>query len=445
MNERYNNLVQLVHTLQQDINEMGPAQIQKIYSSRLHICFCLRFRGQTKYLLMGRGTVACGIEWSTRNINASERLRDRFLELLRNWLSGRRIHKVETFYQENGLIIHFNGEIKQAELFVLWAKSKLHFALRKDAHDLQPKESFVPWLNASIQRGDNAYGHQEIKKLYEDSFKQNEITFTNIESDIPQSATEKKQVTRKSKFLKRKIENIANDISRLSNLISLQEKVSALEEHEVQEDIYLYGEYKLKIKKGLNFYQKRDFIFQKIKSFRVAKVILEKRLVEAKKESFTFIDSPIVNQGRQFAVMPEWKSSKGSKKVLSGDDNVPFDQYQISDGTVIAHGKNATANDWLRSKWSRKEDYWFHLENKTSGHVFVRLSSRSFDQEFLSVIASLLASSESRMIGAEIDLIYTQVKNIKGIKGQPGAVTMKKTKQVRLVYRADWKEIIAKL
>jgi uncharacterized protein YcbK (DUF882 family) len=59
----------------------------------------------------------------------------------------------------------------------------------------------------------------------------------------------------------------------------------------------------------------------------------------------------------------------------------------------------------------------------------------------LAAIASLLRDY-SRLEIREIPVLYSQLKNVKGMKGVKGEVIIKKPKHLRCLY-IDWKEIIS--
>lgn len=446
MNEAYTKLSSVVQTIQETINDLGPGQIQKIFSSRTQICLVLRFPGQTKYFLIGRGGSACGASFVDKNIDSQERLKDRFLDLMRNWLAGRRIYEVKSFFQGQGIHFKYNGEVSGASFFALWAKGKLHFAITRPMTSEFEAQSLVPWHNPHLQKAHLALSDEQVVELYENNIKANETQFSVLELDQQMAPTDRKAMKRKDKFYRRKVERINEDLEKIDQLIALQEKIKEINPDEIEEDHFQYGSHKLKMKKGLSFYQKRDYIFQKIKDYKVAKKILEKRLSLALEDLNHKDRLESVVQKNQKAFMPEWVQEKKEQKDKA-DPQAPdsIDRYMLSDGSVICHGKEARANEWLRSKWAKKEDYWFHLSDRSSGHAYLRSNQTNLSETIMSVIGSMLAQQNLSVSHGDVQLVYTQAKNIKGIKGRPGSVTMKKTKQITLQYRQNWKEIIANL
>ena len=101
---------------------------------------------------------------------------------------------------------------------------------------------------------------------------------------------------------------------------------------------------------------------------------------------------------------------------------------------------DAQSNDWLRTQGA-KDHYWFHIENYPGAHCLIKTDDLSqLTGEDLSAIASMLRDY-SRLEITEIPVIYSQLKNVKGLKGGQGKVLIKKPKYLRSSY-IKWKEII---
>jgi hypothetical protein len=83
------------------------------------------------------------------------------------------------------------------------------------------------------------------------------------------------------------------------------------------------------------------------------------------------------------------------------------------------------------------------LEGHKSGHLIIK-GKINFDENLFSLIGSLIRDYSNIEIN-EIPLIYTQVKNIKGLKGKSGTVTYSKEKYLRVIYQKIWSEFIFKI
>lgn len=169
--------------------------------------------------------------------------------------------------------------------------------------------------------------------------------------------------------------------------------------------------------------------------------MLEKRLEEVKKEKKEF-EKKGDNKGILSikTIDPVWAIKKETSPLKS-EFNVDF--FETPEGLRLAIGKDAQANDYLRTKWAGKEDLWFHLEGHKSGHLIVK-GKINFDEKIFSLMGSLIRDYSNIEID-EIPLIYTQVKNIKGLKGKSGTVTYSKEKYLRVIYQKNWSEFIFKI
>ena len=133
-----------------------------------------------------------------------------------------------------------------------------------------------------------------------------------------------------------------------------------------------------------------------------------------------------------------WKSLKNKTEVTKSAEK----SYEIHDfgNLSLGIGLSSNGNDQLRSDWAKKSDYWFHLDGDKSPHIIIKLKDLSLTENVFIVVASAMISY-SKMDYREANLIYTQVKNLKGVKGASGKVTYKKEKRIRVLYNKDWKNI----
>ena len=109
----------------------------------------------------------------------------------------------------------------------------------------------------------------------------------------------------------------------------------------------------------------------------------------------------------------------------------------------MAVGLNASGNDRMRKEWAGKDDWWIHATHGVSPHVIVKLKSSIasvIDPEILRLAGSCLAEYMNDRI--EVDLIYTKVNMLKGVKGTPGKVTYKSEKHFRVYVDKNWKNLI---
>ena len=133
-----------------------------------------------------------------------------------------------------------------------------------------------------------------------------------------------------------------------------------------------------------------------------------------------------------------WQTGTSSNKVKSGNEyNVKEFKIKNISGAIAL---DAESNDWLRSQGS-KDHYWFHIENYPGSHCLLKTDDISkLSGDDLSAIASMIRDYSRLEIGA-IPVIYSQLKNVKGLKGAQGKVLIKKPRYLRCNYIA-WTEII---
>ena len=197
---------------------------------------------------------------------------------------------------------------------------------------------------------------------------------------------------------------------------------------------------KFKFSRKLNEYQKRNQVYQKIEGFKIGKAILEKRLADLEIEKRKWLEGNVAPKlETKKIIMPVWAQQSTKTKVSSP---VALDNFKTDTGLKVAIGKDVNANDYLRNKWASKEDYWFHLEGLKSPHLIIKCSDTSLIP--FPEIGSIIRDYGKYDI-SEIPLVYTQVKNLKGLKGKSGSVTFKKAKYIRVEYQRNWPEKIIRI
>ena len=421
-------------------------QVQKLYSTPHLICIILRLKGKTKYLYLGRGNHFEGIWEHSAPPPSGFRIRDRFLEYLRKYLVGAKIGSLFLCPNDRILIIPYFKNNDQNFLGLFYKGRTLYFLnLFKEG---EKNRLFRSWI-----------GHQEdFEKSCQEMdivglFEPLEIGQADLEKEGPESFVLEyfqklnKDLERisfsgkKKKFFERKEKKIEKDLEKLKTGQGVKDFLN--------NPNFLIGEkkeitisgIKFKFGKGLNEFKRRGLIFDKLKDFKKAEVLLEKRLQETKKERIEF-EKKGEEKGIEGinVIEPFWSKIK-EVSALKPEYNVDF--FETKDGLKLAIGKDVKANDYLRSKWANKEDFWFHLEGQKSGHLIVK-GDLKFDEELFSRLGSLIRDY-SKLEITEISLIYTQVKNIKGLKGKSGTVTHTKAKYLRVKYQRNWPEFILKI
>ncbi len=117
--------------------------------------------------------------------------------------------------------------------------------------------------------------------------------------------------------------------------------------------------------------------------------------------------------------------------------------FTIPEGYLIYMGKDKYENEEL-IKYAWKEDIWFHVDDFSSAHVYLRLNEEfvSFNQipkEVLEKCAQLTkANSIEGCKKAEVDVIYTPAHNLKKTHDMDvGTVSYHNKKMVMTIERVE--------
>ena len=98
-------------------------------------------------------------------------------------------------------------------------------------------------------------------------------------------------------------------------------------------------------------------------------------------------------------------------------------------GQKVYIGRNNKQNDFIVSKLSKDEDYWFHTHNCAGSHVLLKCSEPS--EELIFECAKLAKEYSSAKLSSKVGVIYTKRKNLKKPPKSPlGYVTYKDEKEI---------------
>jgi len=405
----------------------------------------MRLPGKTLFFYLGRGQKYEGLFIGKKPVPSKYRIRDRFIEFCRKYLQGGIVHKVETKLNDRILNIHFTKREFHYDFTCFWKGRELYFSLL-ETHN-ESKRVFCSWIGwqniydettvESIYQkigAGNVKSEKEAKGLFDE-----ENYFNEMEKNVDVHSFPK----RKKKFFQRKLINIENDLIKVKKWKCLKQEIE-----DPDFSIHMDFEFKLqglkfKIDVNVNEFKRRDIFYKKIKAFRNAEELLEKRLSTTRIEFRKWADGDVfIVKGLGKTVEPVWKSRKKSDRIdqVSG---VNKKIYSIGSGLQMAIGLDSSSNDWLRKNWASKEDFWFHIDGDRSAHVFLKNPDLvTVEHNLLQLIGSAIKSF-SQFSGKQIPLVYTQVKNVKGVKGAAGKVKFKKEKRIDVYFDEDWKERIS--
>ena len=413
---------------------LSQGQIQKLYSTAYYISLSVRAPGKTWHLFFGRGSSYEGLWLYDSPPPAALRRKDSFLEYLRRHLSSCSFLDVSLDKYDRIVKLTYQkfGEVQSFLWF--WRGRKLYFLHHYQDQPETPFKLLLSWRGKAFVPG------EELSDLYEYFDEIGRHHDMNHDISSPElysmdkllqdelNASLLKDVTSTPTFLQRKKENIEDDLRKTLQWEKLQ---YILDKDETLDHIYelKVGDHKIKFEGELNPYERRNLLFQKIKKLKRGETILKERLGNVV-EQLAGKNLTKPRQSQIPIIKPIWGEEKKAQIMAPKKSE---DEYKvfILDGFQIGIGLNAQGNDQLRNRWASKEDHWIHLEGLKSTHGIIKLNTtQTISSEILNLGASIVAHF-SHFNADWIPIIYTQVKNLKGVSGAAGMVTYKKEKHLK--------------
>lgn len=407
-----------------------PRQIQKIYTTPLFICFSIREPGKTWWWWLGRQKPYLGFSKQEKAPPASLRTSDVATEWLRSKIKGAWISQFVV--DENRGYLRVDKADGEFSLLLGYKEGQLHFAectqlsqeswncffsfegTSKEVNSLDNPVDFDPVI--LIQEMDAA-------QLQQEWFKKNE-----------------KSILRKHQSkLKRKLKNIESDLEKLKSHPELYELARDLEGLKDLKELKHKG-IKIKFAASDGPHLKADKIFTKAKKLKSALALQQERLEETHKillsktahECFELRvpGLPWVLPGNKRRLQKVESDSHGRGKI-----------FKLNDGTEFAIGTSAQENDHLRKSWANKDDLWLHIENITGAHLFLR-DGKIPDQQTWEILASALRDHSNTQFTV-INLVWTQVRNLRAVKGAAGLVRFSREKRIMVNYNPQWRNLLS--
>jgi predicted ribosome quality control (RQC) complex YloA/Tae2 family protein len=439
MIQRYGYLLLQVNYLNSFLQNHGLCQ--KIFSTPHFLCFGLRRPGETIWLYLGRGGEYQGFWLSKTSPPSTSRIQDTFLSLARKhlitpWISL----KLDSF--DRIISIKSSFYAKHQYFLMFWNGNDSYFLLH---YHNEQKNCWI--VHKSWSSNDKIELDVEISedKLFDyfNDVGRKDLPDKQVPDEVSAEGTLAHQIERyiaklnqglehhsntHNKKQLRKLSNIKKDLEKLSHFNNLK---NFLDTNPVTIDDELrFGDLKIKFPKGMNVEQKRNFAFNKLKNWKKNYVFMQERLSNeelAPSNSFTVKPEKILK--------PIWKNTEKKSKATSATSSASTfnncDFFELPDfHASAALGKSAQANDQLRNSWSKKSDYWFHLQDMPSAHLYIRPTEKFvLSQELFNLIGSTLLEQGNSSITSG-NLIYCLAKDLKPVKGSAGSVRFKNEKRV---------------
>lgn len=101
--------------------------------------------------------------------------------------------------------------------------------------------------------------------------------------------------------------------------------------------------------------------------------------------------------------------------IFSPEKNKNQGKTELLEKNILGYkvfiGRNNKQNDYIVSKLSKDEDFWFHVHNCAGSHVLLKCSEPG--EELIFECAKLAKEYSSAKLSSKVGVIYTKIKNIK--------------------------------
>jgi predicted ribosome quality control (RQC) complex YloA/Tae2 family protein len=186
--------------------------------------------------------------------------------------------------------------------------------------------------------------------------------------------------------------------------------------------------------------------FKKYNKYKNAKLQVHKQILITKDE-IDYLENVLVNLENSYEIenitaIREELSKEGylskrfiqDKKLTNGKIVEKFNKTHMSftsrNGKNIIAGKNSTQNERVTFKKSKSDDFWFHAKGMPGSHVVLVNDGLLQEEDFVDA-ANVAAYFSKARLSSNVPVDYTQVRNVKKIKGAaPGLVTIKHHKSI---------------
>ncbi|MEG1583086.1 MAG: NFACT RNA binding domain-containing protein [Cetobacterium sp.] len=184
----------------------------------------------------------------------------------------------------------------------------------------------------------------------------------------------------------------------------------------------IYRKYN-KLKKGMEHNSNRLVeISENLKYFTSVENFIES---SDSKENLKLIEDELTAQG--YLKISSKQKKKAPKKPQA--KTFTFGEIEI-DGVLVTYGRNNLENDALTTKYSNRDDMWFHCKDIPGTHAIVN-QTITLNEKQIYDIGVFCGQMSKLPKGTKLTIDYTQVKYLNKPKGaRPGFVTYKIFKSV---------------
>lgn len=424
MLSRHSQIRQQVNEIAQQLSR--PGHIQKIFSTSRYLCFQVRLPGKNVVIYLGRGGGCEGIWVGAEVPNSFLRKRDRWLEWCRKNFTSSLLLSVECDAQDRIVRLEVQRGGERSFLYVAWIGRDCYFALE----DVATGNWFTSW-NSQSQGMDGFEKFDEVGRI---AFTDPSPASVKVEvKDLLASelalAERAARPKKKIKALENKIGKIKIDLKKIQCSGQLQEFLEVTDPA-VYESLpaLAIGELRYKFPPGLSTgWKRRSWLFAQVKRLREAEILQSKRLATSERELQELVLGKDRFENTLKVVSPHWNSREVVEPVVKRPAESDYVVHQMT-GFKVGLGLSARGNDQLRNTWASSEDWWVHASQQTSSHAIIKVENSGSVSTNAILAAARLLAKQSGITASIVDVIFTQVKNVRGVTGTPGMVTYKKAK-----------------
>ncbi|MES5892853.1 MULTISPECIES: NFACT RNA binding domain-containing protein [Bacillus cereus group] len=164
--------------------------------------------------------------------------------------------------------------------------------------------------------------------------------------------------------------------------------------------------------------------FQKYQKAKNSVAIVEEQIVKTNEEILYFdsllqqmeaASSKDIEEIREELAEEGYVRNRKKKNAKKKPTKPVLDKYLASDGTEIFVGKNNKQNDYLTTKFSRRDEIWLHTKDIPGSHVVIR--SLEPTEETLHEAAKIAAYYSKAKDSSSVPVDFTKVRNVKKPSG----------------------------
>lgn len=453
---------------EENIDFFIGARLQKIQQpSRRDFVFSLRNNGESRKFYININPQVYHVVFMTNDLRGIEfpKKPPMFCMQLRKYLEGCRINDALVVENERILEFHFDimDELSQKRSLCLAIElmGKHSNVILYDretsiiigcAHNVGPEKSRYREIQGGLKYiYPPAGGVNDLSKVKIPLYKQLDGVSINEKLDNYYSKIQfemnlKAERARLSAIVQPKLRRVNNSISKISALLSKRDKT---------DEYKLYGELLT-----ANLYQKKDYqesidVFDYINNKNITiELDSQKTLNENAQRYFKLYTKSKTTKEKSSKMLEELNMEKEYLENLlySIQTSTEFDEIKSEleggkyegkkgkkseilkfdiQGFEVYVGRNNKQNDYIVSKLSKDEDYWFHTRLCAGSHVLLKVRDAEPNEEVLFECCKLAREYSSAAQPSKVGVIYTKRKFIKKPPAAPlGYVIYKNEKEV---------------